>query len=426
MLLKKNLIPVLLFFVSGIIHGTKLSANPAKPVSRQSAAAILYWNEVAYDAFGGTKYQHSLMASRINAMVHLAIHDALNGIEEKYTRYAFTGKDAKANPIAAAASAAHAILIHEIPAKKSFVDSALTKVLKTLKNSESKTKGIALGKAAAKAVIDKRTNDGSADNPIGAIPPSSVAGIYQAVPPFDFAFAPSWKDMEPFGLKKPDQFRPAPHPSLHSEAYTAAFNEVKETGGLNSTVRTQDQTDYAKFWYEFSEAGWNRVARVVAVSQKLNMLDAARLFALVDIALADAYIAGWDAKFYYNFWRPFTAIRNAGVDGNNATSPDASWQPSEPTPPIHDYPSTHSALGNAAATVLALLLGDNTEFGMSSPTAVPAGATRSFSSFSQAANENADSRVRGGLHFRFSCEAGQALGNRIGEWAVRNCLKPLK
>jgi hypothetical protein len=418
-----NKIVLSLFF--GLIISSTISAKRPGPASKQPASAILYWNEVAYQAFGGTKYQHSLMASRINAMVHLAIHDALNGIEEKYSRYAFNGIDKKADPLAATATAAHTVLVHEIPENKSYVDSVLNKVLQSIKEGAAKTKGIALGIAAGKAVIEKRAKDGAQGNVVGPIAPSAVAGIYQAVPPFDFAFAPHWKDMQSFTLKTNDQFRSAPYPSLQSKKYTAALNEVKAMGGLNSAARTADQTFYAQFWYEFSEAGWNRVARVVAASQNLNLLDAARLFALVDMALADSYIAGWDSKFYYNFWRPFTAIRNAANDGNNMTIADAKWEPALPTPPVHDYPSTHSVLGNAAAAVLALLLGDNTPFTMSSPTAVPAGATRSFKSFSQAAKENADSRVMAGIHFRFSCEAGLEMGDKIGKWTVENMLRPL-
>lgn len=423
---KKILIPVLLGLTLGFIAFAKFPASSNNPVSSQPASTVLYWNEVAYEAFGGTQYQHSLMASRINATVHLAIHDVLNGIEEKYSRYAFSGRDKDADPVSAAALAAYGILVHELPEKKNFLDSALEKILNTVKEGTAKTKGISLGKAAALAVITKRANDGSAGNVIGPITVSKKPGIYQAVPPFDFAFALHWKHVKPFSLKKCDQFRCAPYPSLESEAYAAAFNEVKETGKLKSNTRTADQTFYAKFWYEFSEAGWNRVTRNVVNSKKLNMLEAARLFALVDMAMADAYIAGWDSKIYYNLWRPYTAIRNADTDGNEATKSEMNWEPSELTPPIHDYPSTHSALGNAAATVLALVLGDNTTFSMTSPTSIPAGVERKFNSFSQAANENADSRVRAGIHFRFSCEAGQDLGNKIGSWTVENHLQPLK
>jgi PAP2 superfamily len=428
MMVKRIFFVALVLAAIGIISFISYSKSTSfpGPVSSRSGQAILDWNEVAYDAFGGAKYQHSLMASRINALVHLAVHDALNGIEEKYSRYAFNGKDAKADANAAAASAAHFILLNEIPTRKSFLDSALMQSLVAVKNEEAKKRGIALGKAAAQAVLSKRGNDGSAGEVLGQLPPSSQVGVYQLVPPFNFFFAPHWENVKLFSLERKDQFRSSPYPALNSEAYATAFNEVKEVGRMNSTTRTADETAYAKFWYEFSEAGWNRVARTVIATKNLNMLEATRLLALVDMAIADAYIAGWDSKVHHNFWRPYTAIRKAGIDGNNSTAPDTAWQPSEPTPPVHDYPSTHSALGNAAATVLAMILGDNTSFTMSSPTAVPADATRTFSSFSQAADENASSRVMAGIHFRFSCEAGQELGNQIGKWTVENHLKPLK
>lgn len=400
--------------------------SKSKPVSSKPADAVLYWNEIAYEAFGGKNYQHSLMASRINAMVHLAIHDALNGIEEKFSRHAFTGRDRKADPVAATASAAYEVLISEIPDRKGFLDTALANCLAKIKEGDAVKRGLALGKDAARAILMKRSVDGAKQNPLGEIKPSAQAGVYQAVPPFDIVFAPFWENVQLFSLQMKDQFRVAPHPSISSSDYVRAFNEVREYGAKGSKMRTQDQSAFANFWYEFSEAGWNRVARKVVESKKLNMLEAARLFALVDMAIADAYIAGWDSKFHYNFWRPYTAIRKADIDGNNATSKDTSWEPGMPTPPVQDYPSTHSALGNAAATVLAKLVGDQTSFSMSSPTALPGGATRRFKSFSQAANENAESRIMAGIHFRFSCEAGQELGNNIGNWTVENHLKPLK
>lgn len=242
--------------------------------------------------------------------------------------------------------------------------------------------------------------------------------------PFDIVFAPFWKTMQPFGLQSPEQFRCVPQPALNSQKYAEGYNEVKSVGQLNSQTRTAGQTSYAKFWYEFSESGWNRVARSAIAGKKLDLLSTTRLFALLNIALADAYTAGWDSKFHYNFWRPYTANRAAQNDGNGQTEADANWEPLMPTPPVQDYPSTHSALGNAGAAMLAALLGDNTKFTMTSPTTEVAGSTRSFKSFSQAADENADSRVMAGIHFRFSCEAGQDLGNKIGKWVVENNLKP--
>ena len=390
-----------------------------------SNKVILQWNEVAYQAFGGVSYQHSLMASRINAMVHIAMHDAINATEAKYETYAFKGKNVHAHPIAAAASAAHTVLLHEIPASKGFIDSALQQSLSEIPESVARTEGVQLGIEAGNSILANRNNDGSAGNPAVPVPPSTVPGVYQPVPPFDFHFAPFWENLKLFGLQRKDQFRCTPPPVLYSDAYAVAFNEVKAKGQKNSTVRTVDETAYAKYWYEFSEAGWNRVARVVAVDKKLDLYETARLFALVDIALADAYTAGWDSKLYYNLWRPYTAIRNADKDGNNETGADKEWEPEQVTPPIQDYPSTHSALGNAAAVVMANILGDATSFTMPSPTAVPAGGTRSFTSFSQAAKENADSRVMAGIHFRFACDAGMELGKNIGNWVVSRHLTPI-
>lgn len=387
---------------------------------------IIEWDEIAYQAFGGEAYQHSLMASRINAMTHLAMHDALNALFPVYEKYAFTGYNAAADPIAAAASAAHTVLVSEIPDKTEYLDSALLQSLATVPGSKEKEMGIQLGKAAGQAILDERANYGSAGNPITPVIPSDIGGVYQPVPPFDFVFAPYWQDVKPFGLKRKDQFRSLPFPSLDSEAYIVAFNEVKEIGKLNSTSRTKDQTAYSYFWYEFSEAGWNRVTRVVATGKKLDLMKTARLFALVDMAMADAYIAGWDSKFYHNLWRPYTAIHKGQIDGKDGTEEDQAWESEMPTPPVQDYPSTHSALGNAAAAVLAGILGENTGFSMSSPTALPGAGERSFSSFKDAAQENADSRVTAGIHFRFACEAGLDLGDQIGQWIVNHHLKPLK
>ena len=415
-----------------------LSDELVKPLNN---AMVLEWNEIAFKAFDGPKYQHPLLASRINAMMHIAMHDAINGVDAKYERYAFTGNDQKADPVAAAASAAYQVLLYEIPGKKAFLDSALHETLNSIAAGDAKKKGIALGKAAANQVIKLRTNDGSVGEVMAKLPTTSgsstfvslsssasavLPGIYQLVPPFDFLFAPHWEHVNLFSLQSKNQFRPGPYPALESEEYAKDYNEVLEIGRHSGSTRTEDQSSFSKFWYEFSEAGWNRVAREAVKNKSLDLYETARLFALVNIALADSYIAGWDAKMYYNFWRPYTAIRHATIDGNDKTIAEEAWEPAEPTPPVQDYPSTHSTLGNAAATVLARILGDATPFTMTSYTAVTAGTTRSFKSFSEAANENAESRIMAGIHFRFSCKAGQNLGNNIGHWVVDTKLKPIK
>ncbi|WP_206513019.1 vanadium-dependent haloperoxidase [Larkinella soli] len=389
-----------------------------------SNEVILNWNVMAFEAMGGVTYQHSLLASRINAMVHLAMHDALNGITGSYQTYALKRRDTDADPIVAAATAAHEVLVVSFPDKKAKLDSALTRSLAGIQTGSRFDRGVTLGKEAGTAILNLRKDDGALLDPIAPVTPSSRPGEYQAVAPMPFLFAPFWKQMKPFGLSKPDQFRVGPQPALNSREYTDAFNEVKQLGDLKSKTRSTDQTNYGKFWYEFSEIGWNRVARVVAADRKLDLLSTARLFALVNIAMADSYTAGWDSKFHYNFWRPKTAIQAAETDGNPATAADPQWEPLMPTPPVQDYPSTHSTLGNAAAVVMAQLLGDNVSFTMTSNTADPSNPKRSFTSFSQAAKENADSRVMVGIHFRFSCNAGLDLGAKVGQWTVSNYLKP--
>jgi hypothetical protein len=402
---------------------TACEKNPVDPKPSDAFPAIsnqviLDWNATALNAMDAPNYQHVLSASRLYAMVHIAQYDALNSIKPVYKKYCNTTGDAAAHPVAAAAFAAYTVLLHELPGKKAMLDSQLAKAIDTIPDLNAKQKGIALGLQCGNAIIDLRKDDGAFQDPIGAIAPSTVPGVYQAVPPFNFEFAPFWKTMKPFGLLQPQQFRSAPHPALHSTAYKKDFEEVKTLGEKNSLQRTAEQTFYANFWYEYAEIGWNRIASVAAGKEKTGLLTTARLFAMLNIALADAYIAGWDSKFYYNFWRPYTAVVNTPVtDGGNP-----SWEPLMPTPPVQDYPSTHSVLGNAGATVLTYFYGDNYAFATTSTSSATPGAARSFKRFFSAADENADSRVMAGLHFRFSCKAGQAMGNKIGKWMTENTL----
>jgi hypothetical protein len=411
------------FFVS--CNGDEAKPGKKNKLKGLSNQVVLDWNQITLETLGGPTYQHSLLGAHVHAMTHIAMHDALNAIAADYRTYAFNGSDAQADPVVAAAAAAHEVLAVLFPDKQSMLGERFAQSVAGIKDGEGKTRGIALGKQAAQAILVLRANDGAFNDPIGALNNPLEPGLYQVVPPFNFVFAPHWKIMQPFSLESYNQFRSEPRPALNSPAYTQAFDEIKNVGKLNSTTRTADQTLFAKFWYEFSEIGWNRVARTAIASKKIDLLETARLFALLNMALADSYTAGWDSKFHYNFWRPYTAIRAAETDGNAATTADPTWESLLPTPPVHDYPSTHSALGNAGAAVLAEILGDKTAFTMTSTTSEPANATRSFTSFSQAADENALSRVMAGIHFRFSCVAGQKLGNQVGKWTVENHLLPL-
>ncbi len=406
---------------------TACEKNPIEPKSVNvfpavSNKVILDWNTTALNAMEAPNYQHVLVASRLYAMVHIAQYDALNSIKPVYKKYCNTTGDASAHPVAAAAFAAYTVLLHHLPEKKAMLDSQLAKAIDTIVDLNAKQKGIALGLQCGNAIIEQRKDDGAFQDPVGVIAPSTVPGVYQAVPPFNFVFAPFWKTMKPFGLQQPQQFRSTPYPDLKSTAYKKDFEEVKTLGEKNSTQRTVEQTFYAKFWYEYAEIGWNRIASVAAGNEKTDLMTTARVFAMLNIALTDAYTAGWDSKYYYNFWRPYTAVVNTIVpEGGNAN-----WEPLMPTPPVQDYPSTHSVLGNAAATVLTSFYGNNYSFATTSTSSATPGAARAFKSFLTAADENADSRVMAGVHFRFSCKAGQEMGNKIGKWMVENTLMKAK
>lgn len=416
-----------LAFLVIMLVGFSFTACEKKPVDSKpgdvfpkiSNKVILDWNVTALNAMEAPNYQHVLLASRLYAMVHIAQYDALNSIKPVYNKYCNTTVDTDAHPVAAAAVAAYTVLLHHLPAKKAMLDSQLAKAIDTIVNLNAKQKGIALGQKCGNAIIDLRNGDGAFQDPVGAIAPSTVPGVYQAVPPFNFVFAPFWKTMKPFGLLQPQQFRSAAYPALNSAAFKEDFEEVKAFGEKNSLQRTAEQTSYAQFWYEYAEIGWNRIASVAASKEKTDLMTTARLFAMLNMALADAYTAGWDSKFHYDFWRPYTAIVNTPV----AAGGNPNWEPLMPTPPVQDYPSTHSVLGNAAATVLSRFYGEHYAFATTSTSSSTPGVARSFNGFFGAADENADSRVMAGVHFRFSCKAGQTMGNKIGKWMLDNTLK---
>jgi hypothetical protein len=384
------------------------------------------WSTAAYDAFvAEEKYGHPLRSVRVMTMVHIAQHDALAAIRPSYAAYALQESAPDANPVAAAASAAFEVLAAELPGQRAALQTRLEQSLASVPDGAARQKGLELGQRAAAAILERRRKDGSGGQVLVPMATDAAPGEYRPIPPADYVYAPGWRDVQPFALQNAQQFRAPAPPALDSAEYAAAFQEVKAQGGKASATRSPDQSVYAKFWWEFSDIGWNRIARVVSAERKLGLQATARLFALLNMALSDAYLAGWDSKLHYNFWRPTTAIRAAESDGNPATTPDPTWESAETTPPVHDYVSTHSAVGNAGAEVLAHVLGDATPFSFTSTTAVPAGTGRQFTSFSQAADENADSRVQGGLHFRFSCLAGQAMGRQVGSWVAATTLRPL-
>jgi VCPO second helical-bundle domain len=235
-----------------------------------------------------------------------------------------------------------------------------------------------------------------------------------------------YQNVTPFSLRDRSQFLPDPPPDLTSASYSRDFNEVKLLGQDTSPLRTADQTQLAHFWAEGSPVGWSRVGSIVSSRRNYDLHQTARLLALLNMAMADGFITGWYQKRHFAFWRPVTAIRKAGTDGNPDTSPDHTWLPLRPTPALPDYPSTHSLLGGAAAEILRRVTGaDHFRFCMTSTTSVPANAERCWESFTEAELENANSRVVVGFHFRFACDTGVEVGRKVGRFAIRHSLRPL-
>ena len=399
------------------------AAGCAGAEGARGSRVVLEWSEhtaAAVDA--ATKGLDPLIGTRTFAMVHVAIHDAVNSVDRRYERYRFASEDPAADPEAAAAAAAHRVLSHLFPAQAADLAAKLSASLAAVPNGDAEMRGVALGERVGDQVLQQRAGDGAGARVPYA--PGEGPGKYQFVPPFDgFIAHPEWHLVTPWSLRSASQFRSTPPPPLGSEAYRVEYDEVKLTGSLHGSDRTADQTAYAKFWYENSDTGWNRITRDVVARRSLSLHDGARLFALVNMAMADGFIAGWDSKFHYDRWRPFTAIRAGATDGNDATLPDPAWEPLLPTPPVQDYPSTHSVLGAAAAEALSRVLGDDTTFSFTSSTAEDPALPRTYTRFSAAADENGDSRVRAGIHFRSAVNAGLEMGRAIGRHVVENFLQ---
>lgn len=419
--------PIKLRFALSVMTALVLITTLA---STAKADAVTHWNEIATRITTAPfpnlapPYQ-----SRIYAMTHAAIHDALNAIDRRYEPYAlFTRLDAGASPEAAVATAAYYVLFNEVKDQLAIttLNTEYQAALAVIPEGDAKTKGVLIGQAAAAAIVASRTNDGS--SMLTPYTPGTDPGKWRPTPPaFAPALLPGWGNVVPFTLREGSQFRPEPSDyfDLTSEAYTRDYHEVKSIGVQGSITRTAEQSEIARFWYEASPPGWNRIARNVAADQSMDLWSNARLFGLVNFAVADAYISSFDAKFFYNFWRPVTAIRAGDTDGNPNTIADLGWSSFLITPPIPDNSSGHAVAGAAAATVLAQFF-DTDNIPFTSTSGPPfAFITRSFDSFSQAAQENADSRVYAGIHFRSATVDGLRQGKQVGRFVFDHSLKPV-
>jgi hypothetical protein len=357
-------------------------------------------------------------------MVHGAMHDAVNGAVPRYATYVSDLFESNAHPEAAAAAAAHRVLSGLFPGLQPSWDAALAESLSAVPDGRPEQVGMKLGAAVGQMMLDVRADDGW--NGMDPFNPASAPGIWRPTPP---AFAPmpepQFQNVTPFAIESRAQFPLLAPPALASVEYQGVFDEVTSIGRDTSTTRTADQTHIAHFWFEAPYDSWSRIAGTLAADKGYDLHETARLYALVNMAVADGLVAGWYWKRQHAFWRPITAIQEAALDGNPETGADPAWQPLRITPAHPDHPSTHSVAGGAASEVLRRFAGsDRHRFCMTTLTAVPSGSTRCYESFSRAQDENSRSRVYAGLHFATASVAGDRLGRRIGRFAFTHVLRP--
>lgn len=393
------------------------------------ADVITEWNKNAQQALLTAKTS-PIVSSRVLAMVQVAVFDSVNGIERRYAPiHVDFDAPSGASRRAAAVQAAYAVLVKLFPSQTANLEAQREASLCSIASDEAvdDSQSIALGVEWGQHVADDILLWRSTDGFTAAPPPflgSTAVGQWRPTPPAFLAGAvPQFATMTTWALNSPSQFRPSGPPALTSDQYAADFNEVKEIGSINSSTRTAEQTEIAFFWNGNTPAYWNRIATSVADERHTTLSENARLLALLNVAMADAVISCWDAKYTYNFWRPITAIQLASTDGNPATSEDAGWTPLLVTPNFSEYPSGHATVSPAAAVVLGTYFGNDAEFTLTSET-LP-GVVRSYNSLTQAADEAFDARIYGGIHFRSACRDGRVLGTQVGSFVLTNVAQPV-
>src|SRR5215813_3075515 len=394
-------------------------AQATKPVSQ-----VVQWNQTLLVIVRTPGAQPATIhPTRSFAIMHAAIYDAVNAIDGTHKAYLVRlGASHFASQEAAAATAAHEVLVKLYPSFQATLDAQLQQALAQLP-SRGKADGISIGNTVADRILALRSNDGSNAAPIPYVF-GNAPGDYQSTPP-NFPKQPQfthWSQVAPFALDRADQFRPGPPPDLTSERYATVFNEVKALGIANSTAATADQALTGRFWNGAIQNYWNEIAQTLALKRNLTTAESARLFALLNLTFADGVIAFYDAKYVYNFWRPVTAIRAADTDNNPETLADPNWLPeTNNTAPDPSYPGAHAVISAAGASVLISFF-DRDRFDFTVTSEVMAGVTRSFTRISAAEEEATLSRTFAGQHFHADLTAGQRLGSKVADFVVDNFL----
>jgi PAP2 superfamily len=415
--MKKALRLASLFFA-----GVSAAVNPA---AAQTVNPVVQWNRTLLTIVRTPGAQPATVhTTRSFAILHVAIYDAVNSIDRTHKSYLvqLSGVSRHASQDAAANAAAHEILVKLYPNFQTTLDSQFQQLLAGIPDSPAKTEGIHIGETVADNILEIRGHDGSDVTPPPFVP-VNVPGFYQLTPPnFKPAQFTHWSRVTPFAIDFANQFRPGPPPALTSDTYEDSFNEIKSIGIHNGTTATPDQKQIGLFWNGAIQNYWNEIAQTLSIDHDLTTAQNARLFALLDLSLADTVIAFYDAKYTFNFWRPVTAIRAADTDNNPQTLVDPNWLPqSTNTAPDPSYPGAHASISHAAATVLVSFF-DSNRFDRQVTSETLPGVVRSFETIWDIAAEATVSRVLAGQHFRFDENAGQRLGDDLGDFVFDNFL----
>jgi len=381
-------------------------------------------NNLTYTIANQHDQFYSFIGVRALAMVHLGMHDIFNAVQPTYKQYHFKETVNNVNPIAASIASTRVILSQAYPKRVDTITKVCNHWLDKIKDNKEKKESIVFGEEVALSLIAVRKNDGHEKR--GGYTPMTKPGNYQYTPGYDWVLKPDFSVARPFTLDSLTQFRSPIPPSLDSKEYELSYKKVKDFGSKNSKVRTIDQTNFAHWWAEFGEHSWNRIGRLTAKEKKLSIIETNRMFALINMNLYDLYLVSLESKYFYDTWRPYTAIREGKDDTNLNTKGDVNWEPEMVTPPWPEYPSAHAATGAAGAEILSRVFGTpNISFTMKSVTALPSAKIRSYTNLNEAANDCADSRIMNGYHFRFATEEGKKQGRAIAKHTLENFLLPI-
>jgi hypothetical protein len=384
------------------------------------ADAVLDWNAHAGNASVSVAQKGPPLAAIDFALVHTAIYDAVNAIAGyPFEPYGVTPDvTTPASGEAAAAAAAHAILVALFPTQQADLDAKYAASLALIPDGPEETNGIAVGEQTAAGILALRVND----RRTAVVPytPGSDPGVWAPTPPgFLPAAAPQVAIVVPWTLKHPAQFRAPGPPDLTSKRWARDYNEVKALGAATGSARTPEQTDIARFWTDNLQ--WTRAWRGISTSAGLSLEENARLFALLATVSSDGLIACWDSKYHYNFWRPVTAIPAGDTDNNPDTAPDPGWLSVVVTPNHPEYPSAHSCSSGAITTALKYFFKtDKFDFTVDSTVPGLTNPVHSYSRFSQAIDEIVEARIYGGLHYRFSNQDGVKIGRKVAQYAWKH------